>query len=164
MRTTILRIFCLVLILSTISCAQMQTGGNETNAPAGADAPPPDAASNSDFYYDFDDILVPKEMELQTNDSFILETPEYKHGVMVFTGKVEMLSLTNFFINNMIKDNWALMSAFKSSRTILLFEKPNRYCIINLTDGKFDTLLEIWVSPKNGSGSQIISPQPEPVM
>lgn len=158
MHTSILRLTLFVLVLFTISCAQMQ-GNRDADAPSGAE--PQEAAEyqgNTDFYYDFDDILVPKEMELQSADSFILETPEAKHGVMVFSGKVEVLSLTNFFINNMMKDNWVLLSAFKSKRTILLFEKPSRYCVINITDDKFKTFLEIWVSPHQGSGSQIISP------
>ncbi len=159
MHTSILRLSLITLFLILTSCAQMQGSGSSDPEPqAGVE---PQAATeyqgNTDFYYDFDDILVPKEMELQTADSFVLETPDAKHGVMVFSGKVEMLSLTNFFINNMMKDNWVLLSAFKSKRTILLFEKPSKYCVVNITDGKFKTLLEIWVSPHNASGSQIIS-------
>jgi len=67
---------------------------------------------------------------------------------MVFTGRVEIKSLTDYFINNMAKDNWDLRCAFKSNRTILVFEKPDRYCIVNVTDEHFTTLLEIWVAPR----------------
>ncbi len=157
MHTAILRFTLFVLVLFAFSCAQMQ-GSSDPAPPSGAEHQEvAEYQGNTDFYYDFDDILVPKEMELQSPESFILETPGAKHGVMVFSGKVEVLSLTNFFINNMMKDNWVLLSAFKSKRTILLFEKPSRYCVINITDGKFKTMLEIWVSPHHGSGSQIIS-------
>lgn len=155
MQAPVFRILILMLLLSTVSCAQMQTGGASDNEPG---AVPATTAEESDFYYDFDDILVPKEMELQTKDSFILETPSMKSGVMVFEGKVEVVSLTNFFINNMMKDNWQMRSAFKSNRTILVFEKMNRYCIMNITDDKFTTLLEIWVSPRSSDGAQVITP------
>lgn len=151
MQAFVLRIIFVTLLLFTMSCAQMNAQGTST-------PPPPAAEESADYYYDFDDILVPKEMELKNEDSFILETPNSKSGVMVFEGKVEISSLTNFFINNMMKDNWQLRSAFKSNRTILVFEKMDRYCIINITDGKFTTLLEIWVSPRSNDGAQVITP------
>lgn len=150
MQVHVYRFTALLLVLLAVSCAQMQPGGTTP--------PPPPEQEQADFYYDFDDILVPREMELQSNDSFILETPTMKSGVMVFTGKVEITSLTNYFINNMMKDNWQLRSAFKSNRTILVFEKMDRYCIMNITDDKFTTLLEIWVSPRSADGAQVISP------
>lgn len=152
MQASFLRILALLLLITTASCAQMQSNS------ASNGAPPAPENEGADYYYDFDDILVPSEMELQTADSFILETPQSKSGVMVFKGKVEILSLTNFFINNMMKDNWQMRSAFKSNRTILVFEKVDRYCIMNITDEKFSTLLEIWVSPRNADGAQIITP------
>lgn len=152
MQASIFRFLPLLFLLTLISCAHTDGGGEETYS----EMPP--ASENTDFYYDFDDILVPKEMDLLTKESFILETPSSKSGVMVFRGKVEISSLTNFFINNMMKDNWQLRSAFKSQRTILVFEKPDRYCVINITDDKFYTFLEIWVAPRSGDGSQVIAP------
>ncbi len=149
---------CLVLI----SCSHLTTDQSAGTDPAQSQSETMPATSGpSDYYYDFDDILVPKEMELLTQDSFILETPSSKSGVMVFTGRVELTSLSTFFINNMAKDGWSPCSMFKSSRTILVFEKNERYCIINITDGKLRTLLEIWVSPRVGSGgtSQILAPE-----
>lgn len=144
--TSLLLAFIFIIMLS--GCENFNSS---STADPGAPQDTADASEPADYYYDFDDILVPKEMELQNKDSFILETPEAKSGVMVFTGSVEIVSLTNFFINNMTKDNWNMRSAFKSNRTILVFEKSNRYCIINLTDGQFKTLLEIWVSPRSSS-------------
>ncbi len=155
------RIFCFlttcILLGSLFACTPKAT--DPAAAPADAAAPAPAAEQGpTDFYYDFDDILVPKEMELQTGDSFILETPSQKNGVMVFEGKVEILSLTSFFINNMNKDGWNLLSAFKSSRTILVFEKTDRICVMNITDSKFNTLLEIWVSPRSSAGNIGVPP------
>jgi hypothetical protein len=47
----------------------------------------------------------------------------------------------------MAKDNWRLVSSFKSPRTIMFFNKANRSCIINITEKSFKTDVEIWVAP-----------------
>ncbi len=149
--------FCIICLIFCSLAACTPKPADPAAAPADgsmAPAPVPEAGP-TDFYYDFDDILVPKEMELQTDESFILETPNQKTGVMVFEGKVEILSLTSFFINNMNKDGWSLLSAFKSNRTILVFEKTDRICVMNITDGKFNTLLEVWVSPRSGGNAAV---------
>jgi len=62
-------------------------------------------------------------------------------------GRVEGHSLIQFFENNMANDNWSLVSAFKSYRNIMLFKKESRWCVINITEKKMYTYLEIWVSP-----------------
>ncbi|MBW1822721.1 MAG: hypothetical protein JRI92_13440 [Deltaproteobacteria bacterium] len=61
-------------------------------------------------------------------------------------GRVEIGSLISFFEKNMAKDNWRLISSFKSSRTIMLFQKQNRWCVINITES-MSTRIEIWVAP-----------------
>ncbi|GAB7079468.1 hypothetical protein [Megalodesulfovibrio paquesii] len=128
------------------------TQGSESSSPSGASsgtaAPPPPPAEN---YYDFNDVAVPQEMKLQLSDSFILETPTTRTGVMAFSGKVEANSLRNYYINTMVKDGWAMRSAIKSNRSILLFEKPGKYAVIIITDGTLKTGLEIWVLPQSGS-------------
>lgn len=105
------------------------------------------------YYYDFDDILVPRDMELQSKLSFVFEGPHVKAGVLAFKGRVDPVSLTTFFINNMLKDGWQLSSSFKYRRTILVFTKPDRDCIINIIDDRFSTSLEIWIAPKERAGS-----------
>ncbi len=151
MRRFLIPCLALLTLCLVSACAQSQYATSA--APADQSAPPPPPQEPTAFYYDFDDILIPKEMDLKAADSFILETPQFKSGVMVFSGKIEVNSLTDFFIANMTKDNWSMRSAFRSSRTILVFEKAQRYCIINITDEKFKTLVEIWVSPFTGDSA-----------
>ena len=108
------------------------------------------------LYYDFGDVLVPSELKIDKDASFVFRTPGYSAGVMALKGRVESNSLINFFDNNMAKDNWKLVSYFKSRRTIMLFNKENRWCVINITEGDFTTNTEIWVSPttlETGSGN-----------
>ncbi len=99
------------------------------------------------LYYDFDDILVPSELELDTKRSFVYHANELTAGVLVLTGRVEINSLIRFFDNNMAKDNWRLVGSFKSPRTMIFFTKPDRGCIINITEKVFKTEVEIWVAP-----------------
>jgi len=99
------------------------------------------------LYYDFGDVLVPSELKVDRDASFVFRTPGYSAGVLALKGNVEINSLIKFFSNNMVKDNWKLISYFKSRRTIMLFQKENRWCVINITEGDFSTSAEIWVAP-----------------
>lgn len=98
------------------------------------------------LYYDFGDVLIPRELKMDQKSSFIYNTAGFSAGVLVLKGRVELGSLTSFFEKNMAKDNWRLVSSFKSSRTIMLFQKQSRWCVINITEG-LSTRTEIWVAP-----------------
>ncbi len=98
-------------------------------------------------YYDFGDVLIPKELKIKKKLSFVYRTPGFTTGVLTLTGRVEINSLIVFFENNMAKDNWREISSFKSPRTIMLFQKENRFCVINIIDEEPKVRVDIWVSP-----------------
>ncbi|MBN1930008.1 MAG: hypothetical protein JW786_00165 [Desulfobacterales bacterium] len=99
------------------------------------------------LYYDFQDVLVPGELKIDKKGSFVYRTSGFSAGVLVLTGRVEIGSLIAFFENNMTKDNWRPLSSFKFPRAMMLFEKENRYCVISISDGGFNTHCNIWVAP-----------------
>ena len=99
------------------------------------------------LYYDFGDVLVPKELKVDKKSSFIYQTEGFSAGVLVLKGRIETSSLISFFENNMTKDNWHMISSFKSERTMLLFQKSHRWCVMSITDERFSTYVEIWVAP-----------------
>ncbi len=103
--------------------------------------------SSNPLYYDFGDVLVPEELKVDKKGSFVYHAPGFTAGVLVLSGRVDVSSLIRFFENNMAKDNWKLASSFKSPRTIMFFHKMNRSCIINITEGKLRSEVEIWVAP-----------------
>jgi len=105
------------------------------------------AAGPMPVYYDFDDVLVPKEMKIRNKDSFVYLASGMTAGLLTLKGRVNTNSLITFFENNMAKDNWAKISSFKSDRSILLFRKTNRSCVILITEKGWNTHVEIWVSP-----------------
>jgi hypothetical protein len=143
-------VIVVALMLLSVACS------STPKATDGAQAREKDE-KNAPLYYDFDDVLVPRDLTLNTKSSFVYHTPDLTAGVLVFTSKVERNSLIQFFDNNMAKDNWQTVSSFKSPRTLLLFQKENRWCVINITDNNWDTLVEIWVAPFSGqSGSGLL--------
>ncbi len=143
-------IWMAVIVLVIGGCAGSRIKGGES-APSAEKVKGP-----VPLYYDFGDVLVPSELKVDKDASFVFRTPGFSAGVMALQGRVEINSLIDFFYNNMAKDNWKLVSYFKSRRTIMLFNKENRWCVINITEGDFTTYTEIWVSPttmETGSGT-----------
>jgi hypothetical protein len=109
------------------------------------------------LYYDFSDVLIPRELELDVNSSFVYHTAGFTAGILAFKSKAEIGSMIDFFESNMAKDNWQAVGTFKSPRTLLLFQKENRWCVINITDNRWSTLVEIWVAPFSDiSGSGLL--------
>ncbi len=136
-----------ILVFGTLGCANMKsnTASDSSAGAVGAETGPVPQ------YYDFGDILVPAELKLEKKDSFVFRTPGLAAGVLVLKGNVEIASLITFFDTNMAKDNWQPVTSFKSQRTIMMFRKDNRWCVINITDKDFSTAVEIWVAPTMGS-------------
>lgn len=131
----------MLLLVFLTACAPSQQGKGASVAAGGAS---PDAP----VYHDFNDVLIPAALKLNPKESFVVRTPEFSSGVLVFKGRVEPNSLIAFFDRYMTQDNWKLVGAFKSPRTLMLFNKNNRWCVIKISEGDFSTETEVWVSPK----------------
>ena len=90
-------------------------------------------------------------MEPDSDSSFLYVSSGLTVGVMTVKGRVETDSLISFFQNNMTKDNWKLISYFKSPKTLMLFRKETRWSAISITEGTYYTYAEIWVAPTVGN-------------
>ena len=101
-------------------------------------------------YYDFSDVLVPKELKVNKKLSFIYRTAGMTSGVLTLDGRVEVTSLIAFFEVNMAKDNWQEVVEFKSPRNLLLFKKENRWCVMAIEEKEWKSHVEIWVAPTMG--------------
>jgi hypothetical protein len=140
----------MVLLLMAAACSSTPktTDGSEAQEKNNEETP---------LYYDFGDVLIPPELDLDVKSSFVYHTSGFTAGILTFKSKVELGSMVNFFETNMAKDNWQAVGTFKSPRTLLLFQKENRWCVINITDNRWDTLVEIWVAPFSDiSGSGLL--------
>lgn len=99
-------------------------------------------------YYDFKDVLVPQELKIDEDATVIISTPGLTSGVLALRGRVEKNSLFNFFRMNMIKDNWNIVSQIKSPKiTMLVFQKANRWAVVNIRENDLYTYVEIGVAP-----------------
>jgi hypothetical protein len=122
----------LVLVIS-LGCARLNS-----NTTSSESAPTTEDVEPTPLYHNFEDVLVPSELKVDTKRTFVHHAPDFRAGVLVLTGRVEISSLVGFFEDNMAQDNW---------RTMMIFQKPNRDCIINITEKQFKTEVEIWVAP-----------------
>ena len=126
------------LIISGCAGVKSKKSGSESQATTQGPSP---------LYYDFGDVLIPNELSVNKKESFVYKTPGFSAGVLVLSGRVAISTLIAFFENNMQKDNWRAISSFKSPRTVMLFQKENRWCIINMSEKDFKTYVEVWVAP-----------------
>ncbi len=125
--------FILVLIIFSMLAACTTTGMGGSSDPAGETQEA--QYQEPDSYYDFDDILIPKEIAYDQDASYKLDNAKFRAAIMKFTGRVEILELVQYFVNNMAKDNWTLVSNNKASKVhVLNFEKFNKSCVIHVDD------------------------------
>jgi hypothetical protein len=142
-----------LIVFGLMIAMVISNGGCSSLTKKDSTATAPSAKSDSGvpaIYYDFGDVLVPKELKVDKRSSFIYQTEGFSAGVLVLKGRIETSSLISFFESNMAKDNWQNISTFKSERTMLLFQKAHRWCVMNITDESFNTYVEIWVAPTTG--------------
>ncbi|GAB6176957.1 hypothetical protein JCM16814_18480 [Desulfobaculum senezii] len=159
MHRPILLILAMVSLLSLCSCQSALQNRSDASPEPNRHVAPKAVSS----YQEFDDILIPNDLELDNKKSFVFETPNFKTGIVTYAGRVNAVDLANFFERNMTKDNWHLRSKMKYNRTIMVFEKPDRDCIINILDGTFDTVVEIMIAPRQSSGDVPTQSIPAPV-
>jgi hypothetical protein len=139
-----------VIMLLFTGCSTLKKDDKATTGTAA-----PATRKDAPVYYDFDDVLIPKEMKVERDESFVYQTAGFTVGVLTLKARVDISSLITFFEKNMPKDNWRMISEFKSPRTMMLFQKENRWAVIEISEGTYYTNVKIWVAPTmstTGSG------------
>jgi hypothetical protein len=135
MRKTVWMSLILVIVLS--GCAQLKnaaSGGSST-----AETRP------SARYLDFADILIPGELERAAKECNITNG----FGKLVVSGRVEVESLSQFFITSMNSEGWVSLNQYKFQGTVkLFFKKPDRFASILIEESPLATRVELWVVPQ----------------
>ncbi len=116
-----------------------------TASPAGNLKAPPTQSPTQ--YYDFPDVPIPAEMSLRLNDSQVFQSGEFKTGLLVLRGRVDPGSLIAFFQAGMDRNGWRLLGSTRYRKSILLFTKPGKSCVITIYEKYFYTYAEIYVLP-----------------
>ena len=137
----------ITIVTFTAGCSMLKKRDGSTTATTGNSS----TATSRDIYLDFDDVLIPEDMPRDTDRTFVFRIGALSAGVLVLKGRVAPEKLINFFESNMSRDNWKAVSSFRSPRSLLIYEKEERWCIITITEDDFDhkTRVEIWLSPKS---------------
>jgi hypothetical protein len=82
-----------------------------------------------------DDVRVPSELEYDPDESILYETAKFKAGVLRFSKwRLDVPSVIDFFMFNMPKDKWTFVNAFKGKEAYLSFSKPDKTCLIRITE------------------------------
>lgn len=98
--------------------------------------------------YRFEDIPLPPGMTLNRKESFIYETGTTRAGLLVYEGKGEIETLTNFFKQQMPNYQWRLVSSFEFHNVMLTFIKEGWGSVLSIIPGEGEMKrLEIRVGP-----------------
>ena len=138
-------IFYLPFFLLT-SCAQTSSAPGESTTGFSQTAPGSEAAS---VIYEFPDLPIPIELERVEDKTIMVKTVGFQGGILVFKGRVTVVSLVEFFTKSMPKHGWVLDGTLNAKRSFLSFSKGhNAYCLIQIYEGRmgFKTEVQIWVS------------------
>jgi hypothetical protein len=132
----------LAMIVLTTGCATLKSDDAQPSAKA-----PAAARESATVYHDFSDVMVPRELKVDLKDSFVMRSAGMTSGVLVLNGSVSANSVVNFFESNMPLDGWRMTGTFRSGRSMIVFNKQTRWCVISVSEGRFRTRVEIWVAP-----------------
>ena len=144
---------CAALLLFT-GCSVFKSKKAPSTGPTGSRVAP--QAKN--VYLDFGDVLLPRQLKVDRADSFVFSTAGFTAGLLSLKGRVEVNSLLSYFENKMPVDGWTLISAIKSSRSMLLFRKQARWCVISIVENQLSTRVKIWVAPTMGGAAPEVEP------
>ena len=139
----------LILVLLLTLCLGLGWMGCTSTLKRGSEDPSKVQDMGVGKYYFFDDVLIPKELNYQPDESFVYETPEFKAGTLVFSKWwLDSATVADFFAYYMEKDNWKLLNSFRGSESILNFSKPEKTCTIKIVEKWYGSVeVEIRVGP-----------------
>lgn len=133
----------LISLLISSGCAYLRGNGGDSEETVVTG----EETESGSLYYDFGDVPIHSKLRVVKKRSFVYHVPGYTAGVLGLSGRIDADTLEQFFKKSMPKDNWKLVCSFKSPRSVLFFTKEKKSCIINMTEKRFKTEVEIWVAP-----------------
>ena len=100
-------------------------------------------------YLDFEDVQVPRGLKLDRKRSYVYQSESIKTGVLSFNTTRAVVGVLADFEENMLRDNWVLVSNFKFHKNILLYHKAIKNCLIIVESrpNRAWVKVEIWLSP-----------------
>lgn len=126
-----------LLVLSGVAWMGCSTTASEPQQGQPATGPTPGGQAGSaevgSLY--LDDVRVPWELNYDADESMVYEAGKFKAGVLRFSKwRINVQSVIDFFMLNLPKDKWTFVNAFKGKETQLSFSKPDKSCIIRISE------------------------------
>ncbi len=136
----------LAAALALAGCAQTTTGTGATGQAGGVSAGPPKDKGALNMI--FPDFPVPRQLEVMTDESFILSLPQFRGGIIVLKGSIPPESVQNFFLAELPKRGWRFVSSLSSKASFLAFRKDGGgQCLIKYQGLAFNrSKVEIWLA------------------
>ena len=132
---------CLVLsvfVLSVQGCTYFDRTDEEGTAALAPESQP--------FYpKDFNEILIPDGLTLDRVESMYIKSESFNGGILNYQGRLEVNSLIEFFENTMPQKGWKLSGSVKSANSLLIFTKPEKTCMISITENKLSRYTEVYI-------------------
>lgn len=147
----------LVVLLVLNGCAHLGLADSDGQmTPAST---PGHAAEIQPFYpTEFQDLLIPGELTWNREESMVIRTDSFAGGILHFSGRVEINSLSNFFISTMERNNWRIAGSVQYKKIMLVFVKPNKTCTIIIRDADFGTRANVYIYITEDLGGGTTSP------
>lgn len=114
--------------------SQTQAGGEEAK-PRSVSSP----------LADFDDILIPQELEWDREGSMAVRTESFAGGTMKLSGRVEVDSLSAYFSSSMVEKGWKLVGSVQYRNVMLVFTKPNKTCTITIFEAGYSSKTDVYI-------------------
>ncbi|PID45190.1 MAG: hypothetical protein CR981_00710 [Proteobacteria bacterium] len=135
-------------------CLMMNGCASQTKTPMSTNIEP-----LSSFVGSFNDLEIPSEMEMDKDQSISIKTDSFMGGIIVFEGKVEINSLKDYVISSMKSHKWKQVGEASSKEIMMAFIKPNKTCMITLSEGFGGTLgktyLKMYVTVDVAAGKRM---------
>ena len=128
-------------------------GPGPAYGPSAGPAPSPPATAPSGTkarFLDFNDIPIPPELDVQSKNSYVFQSGQMKAGFLTLRGRVDSNSVMNFFVSALPREGWRLKGQFRYNRSLLIFDKPDKTCVILMKEETYYTYVDIYVSPVAG--------------
>lgn len=142
---------CSIFLLALYGCNRSSSPPPNPVAQQPSSAQPPvESAAPAPArpqFLDFPDIPIPMELDLRAGDSYVFQAGSMKTGILTLRGRVDINSLITFFTMALPREGWKPRGQFRYKRSALIFEKPEKTCVILLHESPIYTYVEIYVAP-----------------
>ncbi len=136
---------CMVVVVGAGCSRTAATTAADPSAPGG------DIAAGIPLAPDFRiaDIPVPAGFEFDREHSFVFQNSEMDVGRIQYAGKEAVADVAQFYLDEMSRYNWELLSVTEHGTITLFFEKPGKACQVLLSPKGRSTLVQVSFFPKH---------------